>query len=147
MNPYGGPFSNTGDQITAWLATSIILATGSATLSKLMPAGLKKAERCCMATASGILLVCGLLVANLLCGWILLIELHIKSPIWLVWELGYIVSVISIFRVLPVMALGIVCWAVVGKWRGGYDSKVLWTSAACVPAIGLNGLIAFLMGR
>ena len=145
MNPYAGPFSNTVDQITAWLGTVIIVGIGSAALFKLMPGGLQKTERRCMAVATGMLLACGLIAGNLLFGWIFLIKMHVKSPIWLVWDLGYILSVISIFRVLPVLALGIVGWAAVGKWRGGYHSKVLWISAACIPAVILNALIALLI--
>ena len=131
MNPYAARFAHPTDQIIAWVLAVILLSSGTFVFYRMAPLGTKRGERLCIAFGYSFLGVCGCVAANLVMGWTLLVKLGLASPIWSFWGLGYLIGVIVVFRVLPVFALGLAIWALIGKRAAAYSSRALWTAAAC----------------
>lgn len=140
--PYEATFSHPKDQMAAWLLVVFLLAIGMFVFRRaVLPHG--KGESLCF--SFGITLV-ALLVAvaeNLLFGWVFLIKLEIDSPLWTFWGLGYILTIIIVFRILPFFALILVAWATYGRFCQSYSPRTVWIAGASLLLLVLDAILSF----
>jgi hypothetical protein len=52
-------------------------------------------------------------------------------------------SVVCVFRVLPFFALGLLCWAFIGRWLAGFSRRSLRLTLVCSSAGLIDAALYF----
>ena len=143
MSPYGPLFSNSVDLAVAWVCVSVWVLIGTLVLRKHLAAASSRLEVVCTAAALAVFILLALNLAVFAVGLVFLLWLKIKSAFWMFWQLFYILSVICVFRVLPVFALGLLAWAAIGRAKFAYGKPSLILSLLCLVVLLLAGALYF----
>jgi hypothetical protein len=143
MNPYAPLFSHPVDLAVAWAAVAAWLIVDAGALRRRFAAVTSRAEQVCSAAALAFLVFVVAIMALFAVGLVFLAWLRITSVFWVFWQLFYLMSVVCLFRVLPFVAIGLTCWAVVGWWRVGFSLRCLKLAAACLPALLVDAALYF----
>jgi hypothetical protein len=143
MNPYAPLYSDPVDlafvsvSVAAWL----ILAAG--VLRRRFVAAPTRSEQGCSAAALAFLSLVVAIMALFAVGLVFLAWLRITSVFWVFWQLLYLLSVVCVFWVLPFVAVGLTCWALIGRWRLGFSPRCLKLASVCLPALLLDAALYF----
>jgi hypothetical protein len=143
MNPYAPLFSNHADIAIAWLCVTIWLVIVGAFSRRRFGAVPIHAERVCSATASAFLLLAAVITLTFGVGLIFLAWLKVTSAFWIFWQLLYLMSVVCVFWVLPFVAVGLICWALIGKWRAGFSARSVKLASVCFPVVFIDAALYF----
>ena len=143
MNPYALQFRDPVDLaiISASVAAWLIVAAG--VLRRRFVAVPTRSEEVCSATALAFLSFVAAIMALFAVGLVFLAWLRITSVFWMFWELLYLMSVVCVFWVLPFVATGLTCWALIGRWRLGFSSRCLKLASVCLPALLIDAALYF----
>ncbi len=148
MNPYAPLFSHPVDITMAWLSATawlVIVAAKSRARVAALPI---RSEQVCSRLASAFLSLAVAIMSIFTVGLVFLAWLKISSAFWFIWELFYLMSVVIVFRVMPLLAVILICWAAVGRWRAGFSLRSLRLTSTCLVAVLLDELLAsFLQPR
>lgn len=143
MNPYAPLFSHPTDIAIAWVGVAAWLSIVTALLRRRFLASPIRSEQVCSAAASAFLALAGVIMAIFAVGLVFLAWLGITSVLWTFWQLFYLMSVVCVFRVLPLFALGLMCWALIGKWRASFSPRTLKLTSACMSAVVIDAALYF----
>jgi len=143
MNPYAPLFSNGADIAIAWLCVGVWLVVVVALLRKRFVTTPVRSERVCSATALAFLALAGVIMFIFGVGLVFLAWLKVTSAFWIFWQLFYLMSVVCVFRVLPLVAIGLICWALIGKWRAGFSTRSVRLASVCLPVVVVDAALYF----
>jgi hypothetical protein len=79
--------------------------------------------------------LCAIVSVIFLIGLVFLAWLRIPSDFWPIWILCYVVSALCVFWALPLPAVALVGWALVGRWRKQLSGRAVFLACACVAAL------------
>jgi hypothetical protein len=145
MNPYAPLFSHPADIVIAWFGVVVWLIIVVALLHRRFAAIPIRSERMCSAVASAFLALAVTITAVFVVGLVFLAWLKITSAFWFIWQLFYLMSVVCVFRVLPFFALGLMCWAFIGRRRASFSLRSLKLTSACLIALLIDTALYFWM--
>lgn len=143
MNPYAPLFSNPVDLAFASASVAAWLIVAAGVLRRRFVAVPTRSEQVCAATALAFLLFVVAIMALFVGGLVFLAWLRITSVLWMFWQLLYLVGVVCVFWVLPFVAIGLTCWALIGRWRLGFSSRCLKLASVCLPALLIDAALYF----
>jgi hypothetical protein len=143
MNPYAPLFSNPVDVSVAGVSVAVWLTIATVVLRKRFAGVPSRSERLCSAVASAFLALVVAIMGLFAVGLVFLAWLRITSVFWVFWQLFYLMSVVCVFWVLPLVALGLTCWAAVGWWGVGLSSRCLKLVSACMTALLIDAALYF----
>jgi hypothetical protein len=143
VNPYEPLFSNPVDSAVAWLFTAGWTVVGVFLLRPGFASLQSRAERVCAAAAASLLALSTLIAMVFITGLVFLVWLQLTSGFWLIWQLFYLMSVVCIFRVLPVVACVLLAWAALGRWRSHFGTRSFGLSAGVMLAVIGDALLYF----
>jgi hypothetical protein len=143
MNPYAPLFSNYADIAIAWLCVAAWLIVVGAFSRRRFVAVPIHAEQVCSATASAFLLLAAVIMLIFGVGLIFLAWLKVTSVFWVFWQLFYLMSVVCVFWVLPFVAIGLICWALIGRRRVGFSPRCVKLASACFPVVLIDVALYF----
>jgi hypothetical protein len=143
MNPYAPLFSNPVDVAVAWVAVGAWLFFGATALRRRFAAAPSRSERVCSAVTSAFLVLVIAIMALFAVGLVFFAWLKISSVFWGFWQLFYLMSVVCVFWVLPLFAVGLTCWALVGRWWVGFSARCLKLASASVTALLIDAGLYF----
>jgi hypothetical protein len=144
MNPFARPFSNPVDIAVAWVGVVLCLLLFATVAHKRFPQVSTKSEQWFSGIAAGLMAFLALIVAVFI-GLIFLEWLRIQSPFWSFWGLLFPMSVICLFRVLPIFAVVLLGWAVAGRWKSHYSRRSLFLALFCLLMVVIDGGLYFCM--
>jgi hypothetical protein len=144
MNPYAQFFSNPSDVAIVWLVVAGWLVIGSALARKRFATISIHSERVCSAVALAFFSLELTIMLIFAIGLIFLVWLKTTSVFWAFWKLGFFMSVICVFTVLPILAIGLFCWSFIGRQRANYSSRNLYLSLICLVTTLIDGALYFL---
>lgn len=139
MNPYEIlQYLHPIDLFMVWAGVVGWLIVGSGLIGKshrINPIG---AENICAAVAWAFLALVAAITAVLGLGLVLFVWLRFRPmEVSILWRHFAGISIVCIFKVLPFIASGLICWALVGRWRASFSWRSLMLAAA-----GVVGLVA-----
>jgi len=143
MSPYAPLFSNPVDLAFASASVAAWLIVAAGVLRRRFVAVPTRSEQMCSATALAFLSFVAAIMALFAVGLVFLAWLRITSVFWMFWEVFYLVSVVCVFWVLPFVAIGLACWALIGRWRLGFSLRCLKLASACLPALLIDAALYF----
>ncbi|HUD46864.1 MAG TPA: hypothetical protein VMR33_08540 [Candidatus Baltobacteraceae bacterium] len=135
MSQYAALYQNAGDQVVAWLLVAlwILFACG---VRKRLPESVPS-EEYLVAASRALFLLCLAVGGIFLVGLVFLAWLKISSGFWFVWELFFLMSVITAFWVAPVLAVFFLGWALVARKRFRHSPRPLR-----MASLSLAGVVA-----
>jgi hypothetical protein len=121
MNPYANVFADERDFTTVLLLSLLITTVGACLVKRLSPLGHSEGYLCGA--------VWGLLLLN---ATILTIEvvglvgfaLQAKSVLWEIWSLFFLMGSIGVFKVFPIIGIGLFAWWKIGRNHFSYSKQV-----------------------
>jgi hypothetical protein len=143
MNPYTPLFPHPVDLAVASLCVAVWLLVAGGLLRRRFVAVPSRSEQVCSGTALAFLALAVAIMALFAVGLVFLAWLRITSAFWVFWQLFYLMSVVCVFRVLPLVAVGLACWAAIGRWRIGFSLRCLRLALACLPALLIDAALYF----
>jgi hypothetical protein len=145
VNPYAPLFSHPADIAIAWFSVAVWLIIVAALLRRRFATIPIRSEQTCSALASAFLALAVTITAVFVVGLVFLAWLKITSGFWFIWQLLYLMSVVCVFRVLPLFALGLMCWALIGRRRASFSLRSLKLTSACLMALLIDAALYFWM--
>jgi len=135
MSPYAALYQNYSDQAVTWLLVAlwIFFACG---VRKELPESVLS-EEYLVAASRALFLLCLVVGGIFLVGLVFLAWLKIVSGFWFVWELFFLMSVITAFWVAPVLAVVLLGWALVARKRCRHSPRPLK-----MATLSLAGVVA-----
>jgi hypothetical protein len=135
MSPYAALYQNYSDQAITWLLVAlwIFFACG---VRKKLPESVPS-EEYLVAASRALFLLCLVLGGIFLVGLVFLAWLKIVSGFWFVWQLFFLISVITAFWVAPVLAVVLLGWALVARKRFRHSPRPLK-----MATLSLAGVVA-----
>ena len=143
MSPYAPLFSNSSDIAIAWLAVAAWLFIGVVLVRRRFAAISMRSEQVCSAAALSFFALALTIMLIFVVGLVFLVWLKITSVFWAFWQLFFLMSVVCVFRVLPFVAIGLLCWAFIGKQRASYSSRILHLTLAGLLTALIDGALYF----
>ncbi len=119
MNPYQATFSDLSSIVIAWIMVLTWLIVVTVLLHQWDLEQRHGRLSYCWPAGSAFLLLCGLFAVNFLLGIVGLAWLQIQTMFWMFWELAWMLSIVSIFYVLPFVVVGLLGWQLLDLWRHG----------------------------
>jgi len=104
-----------------------------------------RSEQICSATALAFL---SLAVVIPIIDGVGLINLWLKfstGTFWIFWELFLSESIIGIFWIFPFVAIGLIFWALIGRWKMGFSSHCVKLASVSLLAVLIDVAFYFLM--
>jgi len=139
MNTQDSVFSGWIDELVVWVTVISIALMASYLLPRSVTDD--KTERLCISCSWGLLGLLSGMAIILLFGWIFLITLNIKTPLWLLWQPAYMLSNLALSRALPTFVFIVTAWSLLGKWTVGYGMRTVWWALFCVAMLGINEML------
>ena len=143
MNPYAPLFSNPVDLAVAWIFTGSWTVAGAFLLRPCFMSLQNRGERFCATAAVALLGLSALIAFVFVVGLVSLVWLKLTSAFWFIWELFYLMSVVCVFRTLPILVVALVGWAALGRWRSHFSVRSLRICATAVLGVALDILLYF----
>jgi hypothetical protein len=143
VNPYGPQFANGTDIAITWLIAAAWFVIVGAILRRRFVTVSIQSERVCSATASACFAMAVAIMGVFGVGLVFLVWLKVTTVLWYFWLPFYLVGIGCVFWVLPIVAISLVCWAMVGQWKIGFSSCCLKLALACLPALLIDAMLYF----
>jgi hypothetical protein len=123
MNPYTAKlFADTGDLAVVFLLSLLTVTLGAYTAKYL--SALNHSEAYLRGAAKGLLLLNSAVLTMEILG-LVGFALRVKSGLWEFWGLFFLMGVIGVFKIFPVIGIGLFAWWKVGRRRFSYSTPIL----------------------
>ena len=133
MNPYTKPFVDYRDFVTVFLLSVLIVSCFAfRTHSPLK----SRAETLLHGAAKGLLLLNSLAFAVEIIG-LLGFVLRMQSPLWSIFGLLFLITVIGVFQVFPIIGIGLFAWWTIGRHRFFYTNRQVSMTIAKYGSLNL----------
>src|SRR5579859_2746356 len=136
-------FSNPFDLLIGWIGVMFWIGVGAVLFRAIgWPRRTPAKHGYWWCAVLAFLCLCVAFAIVQLVGLIFLNWLHVSSSFWMIWELMWLMTALSVFRVLPFVCVGVLSWALL---RAGISRPAIFSAMTCALGVALNIALYFLL--